>query len=129
MDPQQINATRHSKVPARFNVRFKPQIELPFKGILHLFEHEYNRQISFWYGVAQLECTFEDFIRPGYEAVGKAVIVFLGDRRQGTAECFTTIGHVFEGTTYAWLALSGVSQLCRPEDLFSLKPPKLPSED
>jgi hypothetical protein len=37
------------------------QIGEPFEGQLHLFTHEYNEDLIFWYGYAHIQCTWADF--------------------------------------------------------------------
>jgi hypothetical protein len=33
-----------------------------FDGVLHLFEHEYDPETTFWYGAAEIACNFQDFV-------------------------------------------------------------------
>ena len=39
-----------------------------YAAVVHLFEHEYDSRIFFWYGVAEVACTFLDIDRDARKA-------------------------------------------------------------
>lgn len=54
-----------SKGEAWFQFSFddKPESESKeFAGLLHLFEHRYKENVCFWYGMAQVELTFDQYL-------------------------------------------------------------------
>src|SRR5580704_6829083 len=87
----------HSKVEARFEFRHENEsadlIAGPFDGHLHLFEHQYDKYVEFWYGYAHVLCTSEDWLRPLTESERAGVYhtcidVNVADGRSGCA-CVT----------------------------------------
>jgi hypothetical protein len=124
MEPQPISPASHSKVAAEFDIHCGPKITLPLcKGVIHLFEHKYNRTVTFWYGMAQLECAERDFMEPQKLAPSYRDVyltVRLVDGRQGQAK-YWQLEELFENNTrYLWVPLAGISPLVRLEDVFNL---------
>jgi hypothetical protein len=49
------------------------------QGTIHLFEHDYDKHFSFWYGVASIACNQEDILKH------LVLLVTLADGRIGIA--------------------------------------------
>jgi hypothetical protein len=58
---------KESKVDSTFTFRLDNSaaeaVSGPFEGQLHLFEHQYDKYVAFWYGYAKVLCTYEDYLR------------------------------------------------------------------
>ena len=54
--------TQGTKLDARFrfDLYLKPQAGPEYPGLIHLFEHKYDDDVSFWYGIAEVSCEPED---------------------------------------------------------------------
>ncbi len=81
---------RESKLDCKFEfwVDSKPQtLTKQFDGVLHLYEHQYDDDTYFWYGVADICCTYNDF--NALKQVGMptefAINVRLSDGRVGAS--------------------------------------------
>ena len=72
--------TNESKCDASFYFmcdRLKKVASGPHPAVVHLFEHHYDPQTDFWYGVADVGCTLEQ-LTAGRQACGCAGFARLG---------------------------------------------------
>jgi hypothetical protein len=115
---QKCSSPTDSKICAKFqfvkSMTLEPVGER-FDGQIHLFEHQYNERMQFWYGVAYVNRSWDETRAAMKEAgtggfVGLAVRVELNDARSGIAHVCGASLDQFD-TDYIWLPLSGFTSL------------------
>ena len=84
----------------------------PFDGVIHLFGHTYNEKVLFWYGVAQVNCSYVDTekVMVAGKPTDFRIVVQLRDGRRGMAR---EIHAHFEGVKagYTEIAMIGWTPL------------------
>jgi hypothetical protein len=104
-----------SKVQGTFKFAVYQHPELMskvFQGTLHLFEHRYNDQFTFWHGVAEIACNQSDVLNIAAKAgAGFVIVLTLADGRTGTAKYLDMLAdHTAPGSNIT-IALVGDKEL------------------
>lgn len=88
-----------------------------YNGILHLFETEYDEHTHFWYGVAGINCRYDDIasIENRGEPLHFRVVVRLKDGRQGWCRKLNGVFERDAASDHATVALVGITALAVPE--------------
>lgn len=104
-----------TKFDARFQVVDKlacRQLSNLVDGVIHLFEHQYNDELFFWHGVAEVGIPWNALTqRPPEHSWVERVNVFLEDGRAGQCHILTFSGEKGESGDYARIQLTGTSKL------------------
>ena len=84
-----------------------------FDGVLHLFEHQYDSATVFWYGVAEIRCSIEQFDAAMHISTPEAncIGVTLDDGREGIARMLNSCCVIDQESTYTRVSLTGWTNL------------------
>lgn len=110
---------RKSRVDCTFQfmVDDRPETQTEgFDGILDLFEHQYDEKTHFWYGVAEISCTYEEFdsvMRKG-RPTEFGINIRLPDGRVGSGRHLTSYFRSDRQSEYTRVALIGWTALTVP---------------
>ena len=104
-----------TKFPARFQVVDKldgKQLSNPVEGVIHLFEQQYNDELFFWHGVAEVAIPWNAFTQHAPERSWvERVNVFLEDGRAGQGHILAVSAQKGESSDYMRIQLAGTSRL------------------
>jgi len=99
-----------SKVDCKFWFVVKGKPSDMYLGQIHLFEHQYDPKTQFWYGVADVSCSFDDigeiFGNGGEDDFGLSIT--LEDGRKGMAKAIGSgqmQGSYFHVAVFGWTKL------------------------
>jgi hypothetical protein len=92
-----------------------------FPGLFHLFEHQYDAETHFWYGVADIECTHEDMEVVQQKGMGCEfmILVTLPNGRTGACSMLNAEHRSDLQSDFTRVAMVGGSTLERPDRLLN----------
>ena len=107
-----------------FSEKLQKIVSGPHPATLHFFEHDYDVQRKFWYGIADVACTLDVIDRDAQNAglslpAGSQhniqsfdLVVYLDDGRFGSAKCLSWSDYFGPTTTnYLEITFTGVTKL------------------
>lgn len=101
----------------QFSIDDEPDAISPrYKGLLHLFECRYDPETQFWFGVAEVNCSYADVteIQGRGRLTDFSVTVFLSDGRVGAGRLLNRHYVEDQMSRHAKMALIGWTALSLP---------------
>lgn len=90
-----------------------------YPGLLHLFEHGYDEETHFWYGVADVECTHHDLAAVEQQGRGCEFLigVTLPDGRHGACHMLNAEHRSDPQSDFTRIAMFGCTTLEHPDQM------------